>query len=99
MKSIIAIATTLALTGCGYANLDEAKDKACARWKEAGYECVGYEGYQWGSWYGGKYGGAKVWHSLKRPENPTVIYTGNVQFWGDELHLYGPTAIDAIKGN
>lgn len=72
---------------------------ACARWKEIGYECVGYEGFLWGVWLGGPYGGARVWHTLKRKEAPTIIYTGYVQRWGSEYHIYGPTAVDAIKGN
>ena len=97
MKALILAAAVL-LTGFGSANLEEAKAKACARWAEVGYQCVGYEGYTWGIWVGGKYGGARVWHTLKRVDNPSVIYTGFVQFWGDELHIYGPTAIDAIKG-
>jgi len=98
MKKLILVSAVLLLSGCSSANLEEAKAKACARWKEVGYECVGYEGYNWGGWFGGQYGGARVWHTLKREGNPKVIYSGYVQFWGDELHIYGPKAIDAIQG-
>lgn len=96
MGKFLVFVIAILVAGCSPANLEEAKEKACARWAEVGYTCIGYEGYQWGGWYGGKYGGARVWHSLKRADNPTVIYTGCVQFWGNELHVYGPTAIDAI---
>ena len=101
MKTIVAIiaVAAVALTGCASANLKETKAAACDRWKEIGYKCQGYEGYQWGMWLGGSYGGARVWHTLKRDEAPGIIYTGSVQRWGDEYHIYGPTAVDAIKGN
>lgn len=81
-----------------YANLDATKAAACDTWKQVGYTCVGYEGYEWGSWRIGTYGGAKVWNTLKRDEAPGIIYSGAVQRWGDEYHIYGPRAIDAIKG-
>lgn len=97
-KLILLAIASATLTGCGYANLNETKDAACDRWKSIGYTCVGYEGYQWGSWLGGSYGGAKVWHSLRRDEAPGIIYSGYVKRWGDEYHLYGPRAVDAIKG-
>jgi hypothetical protein len=86
----------LLLAGCGTNNLDDVKAQACKRWAEVGYKCVGYEGFQWGLQLG-TYGGAKVWHSLEREAAPGIIYTGHVQKWGDEYHMYGPTAVDAIK--
>lgn len=89
---------TALLGGCSSANLEDTKAAACDRWKAIGYKCVGYEGYQWGAWFGGGYGGARVWHTLKRDEAPGIIYTGSVQRWGDEYHIYGPTAVDALKG-
>ena len=93
-----AFLLTAGLGGCGNANLAETKAAACQRWAEVGYKCAGYEGWQWGIWLGGNYGGAKVWHTLKRDEAPGIIYTGYVHRWGDEFHIYGPTAIDAVKG-
>jgi hypothetical protein len=93
-----AFVLTALLGGCSSANLEDTKVAACERWKAIGYKCGGYEGYQWGAWFGGSYGGAKVWHALKREEAPGIIYTGYVQRWGDEYHIYGPTAIDALKG-
>lgn len=99
IKALIGLSLlTGVLGGCSSANLEETKAAACDRWKTIGYTCVGYEGYQWGEWFGGSYGGAKVWHTLKRAEAPGIIYTGNVQRWGDEYHIYGPRAVDAIKG-
>jgi hypothetical protein len=89
---------TAVLCGCSSANLEETKAAACDRWDAIGYKCVGYEGYQWGMWIGGGYGGAKVWHTLRRNEAPGIIYTGSVQRWGDEYHIYGPEAVDALKG-
>jgi uncharacterized protein YceK len=97
-KTSLALAAMIGLAGCSSANLEETKAAACDRWKAIGYKCIGYEGYQWGAWLGGSYGGAHVWHTLKQDEAPGIIYTGNVQRWGDEYHIYGPTAVDAIKG-
>ena len=97
---VLAVILTLGVTIIeigSYANIEETKENACQTWSKAGYTCIGYEGFQWGRWFGGKYGGAKVWHTLHRKENPTVIYTGFVQRWGEEYHLYGPKAVDAIS--
>lgn len=96
MKTLAAIAV-LILTGCSSGNLEYTKESACAQWKRVGYECVGYEGFQWGFWGFNDYGGAYVWHTLRRTEAPGIIYTGAIQRWGNEYHVYGPTAIDAIK--
>lgn len=71
MKSLI-IATVLifSITGCGYANLDEGKAVSNDVWKRVGFEVAGYEGFQWGIWLGGCYGGAKVWYQLNKiPDN------------------------------
>ena len=96
MKRIF-IVSVLLLQGCSYANLDETKAAACDRWKEIGYQCIGYEGFRWGFLGVGPYGGAHVWHSLERKAAPGIIYTGYVQRWGGEYHMYGPQAVDAIK--
>ncbi len=80
------------------ANLDSVKANAAETWRQAGYEIIGYEGFQWGKWWGGTYGGAAVWHSLRRyPNDNGIIYSGFIKRWGDEYHIYGPHAIDAIK--
>jgi hypothetical protein len=101
MKILITTIASIALlipASCSVANLEETKSAACGKWQEVGYKCVGYEGYTFGGWLGGSYGGAHVWHTLKRDEAPGIIYTGYVQRWGNEFHIYGPKAVDAIKG-
>lgn len=98
MTRFIGIVALLALAGCAPANLEETKAAACKTWEQAGYTCIGYEGYEWGTWFGGNYGGAKVWNTLGRDAAPGIIYSGYVQRWGDEFHIYGPRAIDAVKG-
>ena len=95
----IAIVVCVSLAGCSPANKDYVQQHACEQWASVGYECIGYEGFQWGTWFGGSYGGAKVWHTLRRKEAPGIIYTGYIQSWGEELHVYGPDATDAIKPN
>jgi len=98
MKKVILCAVMcLMFGGCSYSNLEEVKQNACGKWAEVGYECVGYEGYGIGLGFW-NYGGAQVWHTLKRKEAPGIIYTGHIIKWGDEYHVYGPEAVDAIKG-
>jgi hypothetical protein len=89
----------LFLVGCSSGNLDYVKDKAPEKWKTQGFEVVDYEGYQWGTGGINSYGGAKVWHRLKKIPDNGITYSGYIQRWGDELHVYGPDAIDAIKPN
>lgn len=102
-KVILAISTLTLLGGCSRANLEFAKDCAPATWRSVGYEVIGYEGFQWSADIGNGlfgYGGAKVWHSLTKlgPLGGNgITYTGYVQRWGNECHVYGPTAVDAIK--
>lgn len=93
----LVILVALALVGCA-SNVDYVKERGAARWREVGYEPIGYEGYQWGLWFGPGYGGASVWWSLRRVPDNGTIYTGYLRRWGDELHVYGPHAIDAIRG-
>jgi len=97
MKRIAIIFIVMFFTGCSSSNLDDVKANACKTWESVGYDCIGYEGYQWGLWLGGDYGGAAVWHTLTRKQAPNIIYSGYVKKWGDEYHVYGPSAIDAIK--
>lgn len=88
----------LLLGGCSYANLDDMKAQACSKWASVGFQCVGYDGYQWGfTPFDSRYGGAKVWHYLKNKDTPGIIYSGYVQRWGDEVHVYGPIALNAIQ--
>lgn len=87
------------LSGCGSANREYIKERAEQRWEEVGFRVIGYEGYQWGFWIGGKWGGACVWYMLEPVKSNGIHYSGYLQRWGDELHVYGPKAIDAIKPN
>lgn len=83
-----------------YGNLEDVKSHAEATWKNVGFEIVGYERYQWGfGGYGTSYGGAHVWHRLKKIPDNGISYTGFIQKWGNEYHIYGPKATDAIQPN
>lgn len=79
---------------CSSANLDYVKEKGVEKWREAGFEPVGYQGYQWGFGGMGGYGGAKVWWKLKKKSDPGVTYSGYIQRWGSELRVYGPMVVD-----
>lgn len=99
MKEIFAIIVAIlvsifSLFSSG--NLDYVKEHANETWERYGFKVIAYEGYQWGFFGHNSYGGAKVWYRLERPDN-TITYTGSLQRWGDEIHIYGPIAIDAIK--
>ena len=77
-------------------NLEDVKNNAKTTWNSIGFEIVGYEGYQWGFGYG-DYGGANVWYNLSKIPDNGITYTGYLVKWGNEYHVYGPTAIDAIR--
>lgn len=75
-------------------NLGYVRSHALEKWHEVGFEVIGSEGFQFGAWYGGSYGGAEVWYQLKTiPDNGTR-YTGYLQDWGGELQVYGPHPVD-----
>ena len=76
-------------------NLDYVKERAEARWQQAGSQVVGYTGYQRSMTLTPEYGGAKVWYSLRGPQTD-VMYTGFLRRWGDEIHVYGPRAVNSI---
>lgn len=76
------------------ANLEETKANACSTFAAAGYECIGYEGYQWGTWVGGSYGGARVWYTLRVKDVPHTVFSGYVKRWGDEYHIYAVTPVN-----
>ena len=99
MKKLFLLVTIVFLIeGCmSYSNLDYVKDNAEQRWKEMGFEIVGYDGFQWGFTPWPAYGGAKVWHVLKRIPDNGITYGGYLQRWGNEIHMCNMTAYDAIK--
>jgi len=94
MKHVVII---LLLVGCSPGNLDYVKKHGPDKFREIGFEPVGYEGYQWGKWGFNDYGGAKVWWRLNKIPHNGITYSGYIQRWGNELHVYGPNATDAIK--
>lgn len=100
MRFILVITALVALFfgSCNPSNKDYVKASAAEKWRAQGFEVVDYEGYQWG-WgiRGTNYGGAQVWHRLKKVPDNGITYSGYIQRWGDELHVYGPFAADAIK--
>ncbi len=94
---IIIILSFLFLTNCGYGNLDYVKENAEQRWKEYGFEVVGYDGYEMGLVIPfTTFGGANVWYRLKK-EGSDIVFSGSLRRWGNELHIYNLTAIDAIQ--
>lgn len=77
-------------------NLAYVKANAAEKWTQAGFSISGYDGYNFGSGVG-PYGGAYVWYYLKKIPDNGITYGGAVQRWGDEIHTYNLSAIDAIK--
>ena len=100
MKTLFILAVGVILI-CGVGssgNLSYVKERAEEKWKKQGFEIVDYEGYNFGSGgFGTSYGGAKVWHRLRKIPDNGVTYSGYLQRWGDEIHVYGRTAIDALR--
>ena len=79
-------------------NKEWLKENAASKWEKQGFEVVDYEGWQFsfGIPYT-EYGGAKVWHRLRKIPDNGITYSGFLKRWGDEIHVYGPSAADAIK--
>ena len=96
-KVLAALAATCLLVGCSSGNLDYVKEHGPDKFREIGFEPVGYAGFNWGFWGFNNYGGAEVWWRLEKIPNNGISYTGYIIRWGDELHVYGPSATDAIK--
>lgn len=101
MKKYFMLIMLIMLIGCSSGNIDYVKKNAPEKWKTQGFEVVDYEGFKWGFWgiFGSEYGGACVWHRLKKIPDNGITYSGCIERWGDELHVYGPIAIDAIRPN
>ena len=97
LKKLMIAAMACSMVACSSGNLDNVKDNAVEVFKNIDYEVVGYEGFHWGFWGFNSYGGAKVWYRLDKIPDNGISYTGYIQQWGDEFHIYGPWATDAIK--
>lgn len=91
---IVTLAAAAFFGGCNYRNVDKIKANAAKTWGAAGFEVVGYEGYQIGNFFGSP--GGKVWYIVQRKDNPSVQYHGFISKWGDEYHIYNLRAIDAL---
>jgi hypothetical protein len=78
--------------GCSPKNVDFVKAGMTEKWRRQGYQCMDYDG--WTAGFGiGHYGGSHVWCRLKRIPDDGILYDGWIERWGDELHVYGPTAV------
>ena len=92
MKKLVLVLALL-LSACSSGNVPDIKQNAERVLKDAGFNVVGYEGYQSGTFE--TYGGC-VWYIMERNG---ITYHGCVSKWGSEYHIYNLTALDAIKGN
>lgn len=90
---ILFVAITLYFGGCSYRHVEAIKAHAPETWRNAGFEIVGYEGYQIGA---PDVPGGRVWYVVQRIGHPGVNYNGFISKWGDEYHIYNLKAIDAI---
>lgn len=99
MKKIAMIcALALSLTACSYGNKEDVKANAEETWKANGFQVVGYLGYEIGPVIPfTNYGGAYVWYTLHKIPDNGITYTGALQQWGDEVHVYNIRAKDAIQ--
>lgn len=81
-------------------NREWVMERAPEKWAKQGFEIVDYEGYQfhYGIPFSG-FGGAKVWYELRKVPDNGITYTGALIRWGDEVQVYGPDALDAIRPN
>lgn len=96
MKKITMLIAAAFLAGCGSSNVADTKAHAEATWKQAGFEVIGYEGYENAHCFFA-YGCGHVWSTLKRIPDNGIIYHGYIEKWGDEYHIYNLQAVDAIK--
>jgi hypothetical protein len=97
VKRIFVLMLAALITACSSGNLDYVKERANKRFKDYGFDVVAYDGYKWGFWGFNSYGGADVWYRIKNIPDNGITYTAYLNRWGDEIHIYGPFAIDAIR--
>lgn len=102
MKYIITPALVflllIAICAGSATNVSYIKLHAKEKWAKQGFEVVDYEGYNWSfGGYGTPFGGGKVWHRLRKIPDNGITYSGFLIRWGEELHVYGPKACDAIQ--
>jgi len=75
-------------------NVDWVKERADSTATVNGFEIVGYEGYIWDIFYGGR-----VWYLLKRVPDVGIVYHAGFcrRPSTDEIHIVRLKAVDAIK--
>jgi hypothetical protein len=78
---------------CTADNASYVKERGPEVWRSVGFEPVGYEGYTFGLGVG-EYGGAKVWWTLKKVPDNGLTYSGYLQRWGSEIHVYNQKPIE-----
>lgn len=88
----------LLITSCS-GNIDYVKDRSVEKWRKQGFEVIDYEGYKFGLYGFGPYGGADVWYRLKKIPDNGLTYSGYIKRWGNELHVYGPKSVEGITPN
>jgi hypothetical protein len=57
----------------------------------AGFEVIGYEGYQMGDMFGSP--GGKVWYIVRRPGETVRLHHCYISHWRGEYHIYDLKAI------
>lgn len=101
LLGIILLTLLFLMGGCvykGYQHVDYLKANAETEWKRIGFEVVGYNGYVLG--HGlifTDYGSARVYHTLKKIPDNGITYNGFVMKWGNDIRVYPPEAVDAIR--
>jgi hypothetical protein len=93
--TLIAALAIATLAGCSAHQVPDIKQHANEMFEKAGFKVVGYEGFQYGSILSPGFGG-RVWYILERNK---VTYEAYIAKWGDEYHIYGLQAKDAIAPN
>jgi len=88
----LIFASIIYLGGCNTLKVNRIKSRANETWHNAGFEVVGYEGYQVGSLFTTP--GGKVWYVVSRNG---VTYDGFLVEWFGEIHIYNLHALDAIS--
>lgn len=95
--TIVAVALLFSYIPDGDEYVPIIKANAAATWEKAGFEIVGYQGYEY-SFSPSTHGGA-VWYTVRRIPDNGVTYQGCITKWRDEFHIYNLKALDAIKPN
>ena len=89
---LIAIGTTTC-TALSYRNINNIKANAPIVFRQAGFNIVGYEGYQ----IGDPISGVRVWFIPNKTNNTNITYSASIEKWFNEYRIYNLKAINAIK--